>query len=185
MEGDTIYLDGSASHDANGDALTYHWSFVSMPTGSAAVLSTPDQVAADFVADLPGTYVVSLVVNDGLLDSTPSNVTIEVISYCDAAVAAALEVMDAFNALPADAFKNKNMQKPLTNKINAVLAMIAQGNYQEAFDKLATDVEGKTDGCALGGAPDPNDWLAACDAQASVYPLILETMAYLEELLQE
>lgn len=185
MEGDTIQLDGSASHDANGDSLTYHWSLVSVPAGSAAVVSTPDQVAANFVADLPGTYAVSLVVNDGLLDSTPSNITIEAISYYDAAVAASFEVMNAFNVLPVEVFKNKNLQKPLTNKMNAVLAMIEQGNYQEALDKLAADVAGKADGCASGGAPDPNDHLTTCKAQASVYPSILKTMARLEELLQK
>ena len=32
----SVELDGSASSDADGDSLTYRWSFTSMPEGSAS-----------------------------------------------------------------------------------------------------------------------------------------------------
>ena len=40
------------------------------------MLSDPAAVSPSFSVDLPGTYAVQLVVNDGLLDSTPDSVVI-------------------------------------------------------------------------------------------------------------
>jgi cytochrome c553 len=74
--GDTFNLDGSGSSDANNDQLTYSWTITSSPNGSAAALSDGTAIAPSFTADLSGTYTVQLVVNDGLLDSTVSTVTI-------------------------------------------------------------------------------------------------------------
>jgi len=74
LVGDTVTLDGSGSTDVDGDPLTYKWSFSSVPPSSAAALDVTDPVHPTFVVDLPGTYVVQLVVNDGLVDSAPSTV---------------------------------------------------------------------------------------------------------------
>lgn len=71
-----ITLDGSGSTDANGDALTYTWSLVSKPAGSAASLNQPSTVKPSFIADVEGVYSASLVVNDGKSNSTPSTVTV-------------------------------------------------------------------------------------------------------------
>ena len=62
--GAAITLDGSGSSDPDGDALTYAWSFASIPAGSTAVLSNPNSVSPGFTIDEPGSYVVSLTVND-------------------------------------------------------------------------------------------------------------------------
>ncbi|WP_431777860.1 PKD domain-containing protein [Ottowia caeni] len=74
----SVTLDGSASADANGDPLTYRWSMTSKPEGSAASLSSSAAVHPTFVADKEGEYVVSLVVNDGTVDSEPAAVTVNV-----------------------------------------------------------------------------------------------------------
>jgi hypothetical protein len=74
--GTTVRLDGSKSTEVDGNALTYQWSFVSVPTGSTATLSNPTAINPTFVADKKGNYVVQLIVNDGSVDSTPSQVTI-------------------------------------------------------------------------------------------------------------
>src|SRR6185295_14867070 len=74
--GTLAQLDGSNSTDADGDRLTYRWSFVSIPIGSAATLSDPTVVRPTFHVDLPGRYVMQLVVNDGRADSDPAMVTV-------------------------------------------------------------------------------------------------------------
>ena len=74
--GDTVQLDGDGSTDPDGDDLTYAWSLVSRPAGSAAALSNPASVTPTFVADAPGTFTVQLIVNDGTTDSAPDRVEI-------------------------------------------------------------------------------------------------------------
>jgi len=74
--GATVTLNGSGSSDVDKNALTYDWSFVSIPSGSATMLSNPTAAAPSFVADKAGQYVVQLVVNDGTVNSTPDTVTI-------------------------------------------------------------------------------------------------------------
>jgi len=78
--GATANLDGSGSSDANGDALSYTWSIVTKPEGSLTAIVNPASAQASLTPDLPGTYVVSLVVNDGFFDSDPSNVSVTVIA---------------------------------------------------------------------------------------------------------
>ncbi|MCG3200065.1 MAG: hypothetical protein GHCLOJNM_04594 [bacterium] len=74
--GQVVLLDGSASSDPDGDAITYTWSFVSRPTGSTATLSSATSVSPSFLADRVGNYVVQLIVNDGALASAPDTVLI-------------------------------------------------------------------------------------------------------------
>src|SRR5262249_37784846 len=49
--GDTVALDGTGSSDADGDALTYRWSLLAAPTGSAATLNNPTAINPTFIAD--------------------------------------------------------------------------------------------------------------------------------------
>jgi hypothetical protein len=74
--GDTVTLDGSGSFDADGDELSYFWSFTSLPTGSQAVLSVPTASDPTFDVDVSGTYVAQLIVNDDIVDSVPATVAI-------------------------------------------------------------------------------------------------------------
>jgi len=74
--GARVVLNGSASNDANGDALTYSWFFVTKPAGSSAILSGATSVSPTFTADVAGTYVIGLTVNDGKVSSSQSSVTI-------------------------------------------------------------------------------------------------------------
>lgn len=80
LTGSSVTLDGRGSSDANGDQLTYKWTLTSKPTGSSASLSTPDQAVTKFVADAAGTYVATLVVNDGFVNSAPVTVAITAMS---------------------------------------------------------------------------------------------------------
>ncbi len=64
-----VTLDGSGSSGPNGDAFTYSWAITSKPSGSTSLLSDSSIVKPVFTADLAGTYIVSLIVNDGNMDS--------------------------------------------------------------------------------------------------------------------
>jgi hypothetical protein len=76
--GAPITLNGSASYDADGDALTYSWSLLDVPLGSPITLSNPTSVQAIFVSLQPGFYAVQLIVSDGTTTSDPSTVLITV-----------------------------------------------------------------------------------------------------------
>jgi RHS repeat-associated protein len=78
--GDAVTLDGSGSSDVDGDALTYFWSLSTVPAGSTASLDDPNAVAPTFTVDASGTYVLQLVVNDGLADSPPDTVTVSTLN---------------------------------------------------------------------------------------------------------
>ncbi len=72
----TVSLDGTASTDADSDTLTYRWTMTSRPAGSSAALSSASLGRPSVVIDRGGTYVFSLVVNDGRIDSLADEVRI-------------------------------------------------------------------------------------------------------------
>ncbi len=75
--GQLVHLNGQASHASSGLPLTYLWSFVTKPAGSAAALIDATTATPSFTPDAPGAYVVQLIVNDTLLDSEADTVAIE------------------------------------------------------------------------------------------------------------
>jgi|CXWL01.1.fsa_nt_gi RHS repeat-associated protein len=73
---DLVTLDGSASSDVDGDALTYTWSLMTKPTGSIAALNNLSAVKPYLTLDKPGVYVSQLIVHDAATDSDPDTVII-------------------------------------------------------------------------------------------------------------
>jgi len=63
--GQPIALDGAGSADPDGGALTFRWTLKRRPDGSKAVLDRPGEARTQLFVDLPGAYVVALVVHDG------------------------------------------------------------------------------------------------------------------------
>jgi hypothetical protein len=75
-EGDVVTLTGAGSSDVNGDPLTYAWTLATKPGGSTAALTGATTVSPTFTADVVGVYSISLVVNDGTVNSAPDTVTV-------------------------------------------------------------------------------------------------------------
>ena len=81
-----VQLNGGASSDPDGDALSWHWSFDRVPEGSAlqtkekpfSVNNSSDASLPTFTPDRVGTFIVKLVVNDGKVDSTADYVIINI-----------------------------------------------------------------------------------------------------------
>jgi len=127
--------------------------------------------------------VISLVVNDGFVDSDPDTVSVTATTLQSEVITSLQDAVDTINNdIDPSNLKNRNMANALTNKLNAALAMIDQGHYQEALDKLENDVLGKTDGCAVSSAPDQNDWIQDCADQNKLYPIIMRAIDLLREL---
>jgi hypothetical protein len=68
----TVQLDGGGSTGRGSQMLTYSWSILYAPPGSAAVLSSTSFPRPTFQADLAGTYVVQLIVNNCGMNSVSS-----------------------------------------------------------------------------------------------------------------
>ena len=76
--GSVVRLDGGTSKDPQGRPLFFEWSFISVPSGSAATLVDADKRLPSFLADMPGDYVVQLVVSNGVVRSEPVTLTVHV-----------------------------------------------------------------------------------------------------------
>lgn len=74
--GATVNLNGALSANPSGiGALDYAWSFASRPVGTGTRLFYSTGPTTTFVADVAGTYVVTLKVSNGV-DTASTNVTI-------------------------------------------------------------------------------------------------------------
>jgi hypothetical protein len=178
-----VALDGGASWDANGDSLTYQWSLLSYPQGSHAAIVNPTSEVAVFTPDVEGTFVIQLVVSDGIASSDPKSIQIEAVDYLSTVIDSIQASQAVVTTIPPAGFKNSNMQNTLLNKLNAVIASIQAGNYSDALAKLENDILNKTDGCASGGSPDKSDWIKTCSEQNELYPTLIQTIEMLRNLM--
>jgi PKD repeat protein len=76
--GQTVFLDGSNSSDADGDSLTYHWVLSDIPSGSGATLADADTTNPTFVPDVAGIYTVRLTVSDGRGGNATASISVTV-----------------------------------------------------------------------------------------------------------
>jgi arylsulfatase A-like enzyme len=74
--GSEVLLFGGDSFDADNDPLSYLWSFTSRPDNSHAQLIDGASPDASFIADVAGSYVMSLTVDDGQGASNTDSVII-------------------------------------------------------------------------------------------------------------
>jgi hypothetical protein len=80
-----VALDGTASSDPDGDPLNYEWTVIDS-NGDEVTTATG---ATPTVSLYAGQYAVSLVVDDGQVDSDPDTTTVDVVLLDPAAVDAA------------------------------------------------------------------------------------------------
>lgn len=99
----TVSLSGAYSYDPDGTTIGYQWSIVSAPAGSQATLTDPTTVTPTLVPDLPGDYVIRLVVNDASLSSAPALVTITAVNMAPVAAAGLDANVVTGNAVSLDA----------------------------------------------------------------------------------
>jgi hypothetical protein len=71
-----VALDGSGSSDPDSNTLIYDWSITERPVGSMAALSSTTVSNPTFTPDKAGAYVLSLVMNDGRVNSPADFVTV-------------------------------------------------------------------------------------------------------------
>lgn len=76
--GDVIVLDATDSYDPEQRDLIYHWELILQPDNSLASLENNDTPNTQFLADLPGAYIVHLIVDDGTNQSIPATVIFNV-----------------------------------------------------------------------------------------------------------
>jgi len=72
-----IDLNGSASSDPEGQALTYQWTLLQKPQNSNAALSEADQPHCRITIDINGHYKIQLIVNDGQVNSFPAVIELD------------------------------------------------------------------------------------------------------------
>jgi hypothetical protein len=167
---------------SNGDVLTYKWSLVSAPRRSHAVISNSTSEVSSFVPELPGTYVVQLIVNDGFANSAPVTVEIEAVRPGTELTREVRNLQKVIADLPPTAFKHRKLQSSLLSKLNAALHSIREHRYSRALQQLENDILGKTNGCATAGTPDKNDWIVNCPDQSKVYTPLLNIIVEIRDL---
>ncbi len=75
--GSIVTLDGSESADPDGNLpLTYEWNIIDKPVGSTTILSASNIVNPQFTLDLPGDYMIELIVTDSLGAASTSDTVI-------------------------------------------------------------------------------------------------------------
>jgi RHS repeat-associated protein len=78
--GQTVTLNGSDSTDADRDILHFEWSIIARPKRSKAALVNAKSVTPSITANVPGTYVIQLVVSDSGISSIADTATINISS---------------------------------------------------------------------------------------------------------
>ncbi|MEH0020396.1 MAG: PKD domain-containing protein [Desulfobacter sp.] len=191
-EGATVLLDGSGSIDANGDQMGYQWDIAAAPPQSQAALDNPASAAPSFVADVPGTYVIRLIANDGVVDSDAKHIMVVASKGTnpEAVITKLLALADLIIGLDDAVFKHPETQKPNVSKvIGQVIQSINDQDYHQARGKLAGGaLLSRIDGCAERGTPDvpeigTPDHIIDCTAQGQVYPLINEIIGLIDDLI--
>ena len=117
IAGTVVELDGTQSYDPDADNITYKWSWIEKPLNSSASFSDANSSSPIFTTDLVGNYVASLKVNDGNMDSSNANLSIEAITVQTAATRALQNAIVELQAMDDSSFKNAKQKQALTTRL--------------------------------------------------------------------
>ncbi len=112
----TVQFNGVGSSDPDADALTFAWVLANAPVGSMAGLIAGTTATPSLTPDLPGTYVVQLVVNDGELDSAVDSVEFEAVDGKIFVELKLSEVSAYVNSLSLDNFYKGDHSRPRSQR---------------------------------------------------------------------
>jgi hypothetical protein len=117
-----VQLDGSRSTSGRTAALTYKWSVTSAPVGSTPSLSNSSSAQPGFFVNRSGVYVVSLVVNDGCVDSAPASVKVTRLNNPPSATVFAFSPVPILVPVAFQTFVNDFDGDPITYRWQIVTA---------------------------------------------------------------
>lgn len=135
--GEEVILDGSASSDPDGDAMSYAWAFISRPDGSEVELEDADSAVSSFVADTVGHYLVELTVSDGHAEASARvNINITKESGVETGILYVAPSGDDDNAgtksEPLETVGESMARVEENSDIHRIV--LASGTYEEDFD---------------------------------------------------
>jgi hypothetical protein len=180
--GAIVPLDGSLSHDPNGDPITFAWSLQG-PAGSTATLINAASAEATFVPDLPGQYTATNTVTDVWGASNQASVIVSVATPGAYAEEQTGSAVTQVSTLPPTSVTSAGNQSALGNFLHQTVQALQANNTAQAISKLESAIA-RTDGCALRGAPDGNgpgrDWVTDCAAQLQLYADLTAALAAIQ-----
>ena len=156
--GTQVTLNGTESSDPdNGPSpLTFLWTQTS---GPAVMLTGANTATPSYTPTVAGTYVFSLVVNDGAVNSTPTSVTITVVAPRPPVAQQIQSLIAQVQSLGL----NKGTENSLLAKLNAALASVNRGNTESAREQLGAFINEVS---AQSGKKIPAQQAAALTAAA-------------------
>ena len=136
-----LKLNGSQSLDADFDSLDYQWSVIAKPDAGNPVLVNENTSTPEFTADIPGTYILQLIVYDGSLPSEPDTVVVEVappsVKIQSSSISGIVPLDVTFNAVPNGGFSPYQFEWDLDDdgivddtRKNFVHSFLQRGDYK-------------------------------------------------------
>jgi hypothetical protein len=86
--------------------------------------------------------------------------------------------------MPEDVFKASPMKLQLLRSLEFAYEAVGMARYRIALNRIEQSVLPKMDGCRLAGSPEKDDWILDCSAQGQVFPVILDIIDLLRNMMR-